>query len=125
MRRRTLISATAVVAVCAAALVPATGGLAAPAKKTVNVTVADDYFSPVTVKIKSGSKVKYVWSDANTDSHNVKLKTGPKKVDKKDFKSATGAIGINFAPKFKIPGKYHFICTLHSSVMQMDVTVKK
>jgi plastocyanin len=125
MRRRTLISATALVAVVAAALVPATGGLAAPAKKTVNVTVADDYFAPVTVKIRKGSKVKYVWSDANLDSHNVKLQKGPKKVDKKDFKSATGTIGINFAPKFTVPGKYHFICTLHSSVMQMDVTVKK
>jgi plastocyanin len=125
MRRRTLISATAVVAVAAGALVPATGGLAAPAKKTVTVSVADDYYSPVDVKIRSGSKVKYVWSDANVDTHNVKLTKGPKKVDKKDFKSATGAFGINFAPKFKVPGKYHFICTLHSSVMQMDVTVKK
>ena len=62
---------------------------------------------------------------ANLDSHNVKLKKGPRKVDKKDFKSATGTIGIKFTPKFKVPGKYHFICTLHSSVMQMDVIVKK
>jgi hypothetical protein len=54
MRRRTLISATAVVAVAAGALVPATGGLAAPAKKTVTVSVADDYYSPVDVKIRSG-----------------------------------------------------------------------
>ena len=124
--RRSIWSILALVAaVGCALLVSATSGAADPAKKTVHVTVADDYYSPTTVKIKKGSKVSYDWSDANLDSHNVKLTKGPKKVDKKDFKSATGTIGIHFAPKFKVPGKYHFICTLHRSVMQMDVTVKK
>jgi plastocyanin len=112
-------------AVGCALLVAATSGAAGPAKKTVHVTVADDYFSPDGVKIRSGSKVSYDWSDANVDSHNVHLKKAPRKVSKKDFKSATGTYGIRFAPKFKVPGKYHFVCTLHSSVMQMDVTVKK
>jgi plastocyanin len=123
--RRTWIWTAAVIALGVGMVGAAIGGAAGPAKKTVHVTVADDYFSPIEVKIKKGSKVSYDWSDANLDSHNVKLKKGPKKVDKKDFKSATGTIGIKFAPKFKVPGKYHFICTLHSSVMQMDVVVKK
>jgi plastocyanin len=127
MRRRstTWTVVALVAAIGCALLVSATSGAAGPAKKTVHVTVADDYYSPTAVSIKKGSKVSYDWSDANLDSHNVKLKKGPKKVDKKDFKSATGTIGIKFAPKFTVPGKYHFICTLHSSVMQMDVTVKK
>ena len=125
MRRRTWGIVALVAAIGCALLVSATSGAAGPAKKTVHVTVADDYFTPTSVKIKKGSKVSYDWSDANVDSHNVKLTKGPKKVDKKDFKSATGAIGINFAPRFKVPGKYHFVCTLHRSVMQMDVTVKK
>ena len=106
-------------------LVSATSGASGQAKRTVHVTVADDYYSPTKVKIKSGSKVSFNWSDANVDTHNVKLVKGPRKADKKDFKSATGAIGIKFNPKFKVPGKYHFVCTLHRSVMQMDVTVKK
>ena len=107
------------------ATVPAIGAANAAHFKTVHVTVADDYFSPTAVKIKSGSKVSFDWSDANLDTHNVRLQKGPKGVKKKDFKSATGAIGINFAPKFKVPGKYHFICSLHAAVMTMDVTVKK
>jgi plastocyanin len=122
MRRRALIAA---LAVCAVAVPAAVAAPDAAERKTVHVTVADDYFSPTAVKIKSGSKVSYDWSDANTDSHNVKLTKGPKGIDKKDFKSATGAIGIRFAPKFKKPGKYSFVCTLHRSVMQMGVTVKK
>jgi plastocyanin len=122
LRRRTLIAALAacVVAVPAAAAAPD-----AVQRKTVHVTVADDYFSPTAVKIRKGSKVSYDWSDANVDSHNVKLQKGPKGVEKGDFKSATGAIGIRFVPKFKVVGKYSFVCTLHRSVMQMDVTVKK
>jgi plastocyanin len=125
MSKRAWIGVALVAALACAVFGSATSGAVGPAKKTVHVTVADDYYSPAEVKSKSGSKVSYDWSDSNLDSHNVKLKKGPKRVDKKDFKSATGTIGIRFAPKFKVPGKYHFICTLHSSVMQMDVTVKK
>ena len=120
--KRILIAA---LAVCAVAVPAAVGAADRAERKTAHVTVADDYYSPTAVKINKGSKVSYDWSDANVDSHNVKLTKGPKGIDKKDFKSATGAIGINFAPKFKVTGKYHFVCTLHRSVMQMDVTVKK
>jgi plastocyanin len=122
VRRRALIAA---LAVCAVAVPAAVAAPDAALRKTVHVTVADDYFSPTSVKIKKGSKVSYDWSDANVDSHNVKLTKGPKGVKKGDFKSATGAIGISFKPKFKVAGKYHFVCTIHRAVMQMDVTVKK
>jgi plastocyanin len=125
MKRKTLIVLALAACVATGTIVAAGSGAAGPAKKTAKVTVADDYFAPTAVKIRKGSKVKYIWSDANLDSHNVRLQKAPKGVDKKDFRSATGTIGINFAPKFKKPGKYHFVCTLHKSVMQMDVTVKK
>ena len=120
--RRIFIAAAAVLALAVPAAI---GASDAAQRKTVHVTVADDYFSPTAVKIKKGSKVSYDWSDANTDSHNVKITKGPKGIDKKDFKSATGAIGIHFTPKFKVAGKYNFVCTIHRSVMKMDVTVKK
>jgi plastocyanin len=125
MKRKTLIVLALAACVACAAIVAASSGAARPSNKTATVTVADDYFAPEAVKIKKGSKVKYIWSDANLDSHNVHLQKAPKGVKKKDFRSVTGTIGINFAPKFKTPGKYHFVCTLHKSVMQMDVTVKK
>jgi plastocyanin len=115
----------AALAACAVAVPAAVAAPDAMQRKTVHVTVADDYFSPTSVKIKKGSRVSYDWSDANVDTHNVKLTKGPKGVKKGNFKSASGAIGITFKPRFKVPGKYHFVCTFHRAVMQMDVNVKK
>ncbi len=110
------------------------------AKKTSTVKVADDYFAPTKLKIKRNTKVKFKWDASNTDSHNVVLKKGPKGVKKgcktkgkdaysplisKCNKSATGATGIKFKKKFDVKGKYHFICTIHPTVMQIDIKVKK
>ena len=49
----------------------------------------------------------------------------PKGVKPKDFTSASGSIGIKFAPKFEKKGTYGFVCTFHKSVMAMTVEVKK
>jgi plastocyanin len=119
------VRAALIAALASAVFVPATSGAPEAARKTFQVTVADDYYAPTALTIKKDNKIRWNWSDQNYDSHNVKLTKGPKGVKKTDFKSATGAIGINFARKFTVAGKYHFICTLHSSVMTMDVTVKK
>ncbi len=114
--------------VLAASAIPASGGATplAKHKKEKKVNVADDYYAPVDVSIKKGTKVKWKWSKQNIDSHNVRLtNTHPKGVKKGDFKSATGTYGIKFNRKFKKPGTYGFICTIHPTVMQMTVTVKK
>ena len=50
---------------------------------------------------------------------------GPKGVKKKDFKSATGSIGIKFKPTFEKKGTYDFLCTIHPDVMTETVKVKK
>jgi plastocyanin len=55
----------------------------------------------------------------------VVLEKGPKGINKKDFKSATGSIGIKFNPVFEKKGTYDFLCTIHPDVMKMKVTVKK
>jgi plastocyanin len=89
------------------------------------VKVADDYFAPDELKIKPRTKVKWKWDPANLDTHNVALKKAPRKVDKKDFRSAAGSIGVRFAKKFKQPGTYDFVCTFHKSVMKMTVRVTK
>jgi len=124
LRRRVLIG-LAVAATASAVAVPLTS--AAPDKgKTANVTVGDDYFAPTDVTVKKGDKVKWVWSDENTDTHNVVLTSKhPKGVKASDFRSSSGAVGLTFKRKFDKAGKYGFVCTYHKSVMKVNLTVKK
>lgn len=109
-----------------AVLTPATafgGGGTEPPAETVKV--ADYYFSPSDVRIKAGETVVWKWSKANYESHNVTL-TGrvPTGVRKSDFKSGSGPSGIRFAPTFKKPGTYDFVCRFHPTQMAMSVKVK-
>jgi plastocyanin len=125
LRPRALTAcALAAAAVSAVAVGGASG--AEQANKTPKVTVADDYFAPTNVKVARKGKVKWVWDSANTNTHNVVLgKEHPDDVKANDYRSESGAVGITYAPKFKVPGKYEFICTYHKSVMRMTVKVKK
>jgi plastocyanin len=123
-RRAAVVLGT--IAVASVAVVPAShAGKSDKPIKGPTIEVADDFFSPTDISVKSNTKVKYKWNPANLDQHNVVLSTGPKKVDKKEFKSATGTIGIKFAPVFEKKGAYDFVCTIHPDVMKMKVTVKK
>lgn len=132
------------------AAVAAAGALALPAvsgadkhpqpKKTSKVKVADDFYSPTDLTIKKNSKVDFKWDASNTNTHNVVLKKGPKGVKKgcptkgkdaysdlisKCNKSGSGATGIKFKKKFDVKGDYNFICTIHPTVMKIDIKVKK
>jgi len=100
------------------------GATAAGKSKTYKTKVLDDYYSPSSLKIKAGDKIKYKWGSDNGNPHNVTLQKGPKKVKKKDFTSATGSIGIKFNPVFKKKGTYDFICTVHPGTMTQTVKVK-
>ena len=126
MRRR-LAAPLALLALGACALAPvaAAGDGSAAKAKTYNVKVRDDYYSPIKQKIKKGDSVKWAWGNINIDSHDVTLKKGPKGVKRGDYRSISGAIGITFKKKFKVPGTYNFYCTIHPDVMKMDVIVKK
>lgn len=133
MRRLALISAAVAATALAVVAMPAFGGTEAK-RSTTNVTVGDDYFAcpkctgtvPVQLKVKKNAKVKWVWSSANSDTHNVKLTSKhPKGVKPKDFTSGDYAVGAKFKRKFKVPGTYAFICTYHKAVMKIDVKVKK
>lgn len=124
LRRKALVGVVAVTALAVA--VPGASGGAASKPKTPKITVADDYFAPTEVSVKVGGKVQWIWDDMNLDTHDVVLtKDHPKGVKARDFRSSSGAIGIKFAPKFEVPGKYAFICTYHKTVMKSTVTVKK
>lgn len=94
-------------------------------KKTKKITVADDFFAPTKTSVKKCTKVKWKWLPENINPHNVTLTSGPKKVKKKDFKSATGSIGIKFNRKLEKTGKYKFVCTIHRTTMTQTITVKK
>jgi plastocyanin len=129
--KRILTIAAALIAVAALA-VPSTG----VAGKTKKVKVVDDYFSPSKITVKKDTKVSFKWDKNNLNTHNVTLKKGPKGVKKskkpcakgkitKCNVSASGSIGINFAPKFNKKGTYKFICTIHPTVMKVTVNVKK
>jgi plastocyanin len=104
----------------------AAGGepVAETAKKTAKVKVGDDFFSPTTLKVKKGTKVKWKWLPENGNPHNVTLTKGPKGVKKKDLTSKTGSIGVKFNRKLKKKGTYKFICTIHATVMKQTVKVK-
>jgi len=96
-------------------------------KKPEKAKVCGYYFTPVKLKIKKGSKVKWKWADCGTpDTHDVYLKKGPKGVKKSDFRSqiANAPSSFTFTKKFKKPGTYNFICSLHPTQMQMTVKVK-
>lgn len=116
------LAAIALVAVA----VPASIGSEQGRRATKTVTVADDFFAPTDLKVKKKSSVKWVWDSSNTNTHNVILTSKhPKDVKASDFRSSSGAVGISFKRKFKVPGKYGFICTYHRSEMKFGLTVKK
>lgn len=126
VRRRALTVALAATATTAIAL-PAIGGASADAKRaTKTVSVEDNFFSPDALKIKKRDRVKWVWSDSNTQTHNVVLTSKhPRGVKASDFRSGSASANYTFKRKFKVPGKYGFLCTYHRPEMKLTVTVKK
>ena len=94
-------------------------------KKTPVVVVADDYFSPTSLKIKKKTSVKFKWSSSNINTHDVQLDKGPNGVKKRDFESGAAATDYKFKPEFVKPGTYDLLCSLHPDVMQIEVKVKR
>lgn len=126
-RPKLIAGVVATLALASVVLIPA-AGLGAKSEKPIKgptIKVGDDFYSPTDVKVKPNTQLNYKWDPSNTDSHNVVLKKGPSGVSKKDFKSATGSIGIKYKPVFEKKGTYDLLCTIHPDVMKMKVTVKK
>jgi len=102
----------------AAAALVAAAFAGAPAKR---VKVGDDYYGPAKLTVKPGTTVKWVWLADNGNSHDVKLKSGPKGV--KRFHSASAATDFSYSRKLTKRGTYRIVCTLHQD-MTMTITVK-
>jgi plastocyanin len=99
--------------------------LAAPAgagAKHKTVKVADNYYTPIKLKVARGTKVTWKWPEEAIDVHDVKLKQGPKGVKK--FHSQPASSSYTFTRKLKKPGKYKIVCTLHEE-MKMTITVRR
>jgi plastocyanin len=117
--RGLLVAGMAALAVVPAVDVAGATTKPAPVKK---VKVADDYFGPATLKVHVGTIVKWQWPATNTNTHDVKLKKGPKGAKK--FWSDPAAADFTFKRKLTVKGKYSVICTFHQD-MTMVVTVIK
>jgi plastocyanin len=124
-RKRVAVALVAVAAAAGSVLGLTGGGASARVAPTKVVQVKDDFFTPVSVKVVRNGFVKWRW--VNTiHSHNVRLKTAPAGVKKANFASQTSSSPTYiFRRKFTKLGRYHFICSIHPTKMQVNVTVHK
>jgi plastocyanin len=127
LTRRAPLAAVTALALTGAVAAPVAGAAPSATPKPVvkKVTVADDFYAPTKMTIKVGDKVNFVWSPTNVETHNVTLVQGPKGVSRKQFTSLDASTSFHFERTFTVPGKYHFQCTIHPTMMNTFITVKK
>ena len=111
--------AVVVAGIAALAVVPAASGAAKP--KPVSVKVGDDYFAPTKLSVARGTTIAWKWLAVNGDTHDVKLKRGPKGA--KPFHSDPAAAFFTYKRKLTVKGRYTVICTFHQH-MTMTITVR-
>jgi plastocyanin len=86
-------------------------------KSGATIKAQDSYFSIPNVQLKKGAKLN--WNFAPATLHNVTLANGPR-----GFSSGNLNDGRRFGMKFKVPGTYRLMCTLHPVGMTQTVTVR-
>jgi plastocyanin len=92
---------------------------AAAKPKPVSVKVGDDYFTPLKMSVKPGTTVVWKWLLVNGNTHDVKLRKGPKGVKK--FHSDPAAADFSYKRTLKVKGRYSIICTFHENMVQTIV----
>ena len=128
MRRSRLWAVVATAACMAAVGLPAAGSSAQTADRAGTpkvIKVADDYFTPALTAVVPNRLVKWVWQMDNTNTHNVRLVSAQAGVDKRQYRSANGSIGIRFSRRLTKVGLYEFVCTFHSTVMRHKIRVRR
>jgi plastocyanin len=116
---RRLIALLAIGAATALAVAPVATAGKTPRK---TVKVGDYFLSPGKITVKRGTRITWKWLNSNGDTHDVKLKKGPKGVKK--FHSDYASTDFKFTRTLKKKGKYTVICTLHPTQMHQVITVK-
>jgi plastocyanin len=86
-------------------------------KSGATIKALDSYFSIPNVQLRKGSKLN--WTFGSPTLHNVTLANGPR-----GFSSGNLNDGRKFGVKFKVPGTYQLMCTLHPVGMTGTVTVR-
>ncbi len=77
------------------------------------VSLAENYFVPPLVTVKSGTTV--IWHNYGQQSHDVRARDG-------SFTSPLLPSGGVFTFTFTKPGKYRYFCTLHGDMIgEVDV----
>jgi plastocyanin len=107
---RKLYVTVAVVAVSVAGVFALTGSAGAEGKGGTTIKLLADTFSPDKKSISAGTKVKFNWV---TGKHNVIKASGPGGSIDSGIINATG---VQFKHKFKKPGTYKLICTIHDNM---------
>ena len=108
MRSLLLITAT----ILAVSLVPTAESRA----RTRTVELAGEAFSPTSVRIHVGQRVRFVWVDG---LHNVTRKSGPA------FATIDDRDGGRVVRAFRKTGRYVLVCTNHEPGMRLVVRVVK
>jgi plastocyanin len=110
--RRFLLPAAAMLAATLVAAGCGGSGSSEPVG-TTKVSMAKSYrFDPGTIEIKAGDTV--TWTNNDNFTHTVKVD------GQKDHKVGRGdSVSITFDK----PGRYHYVCTLHSKDMDGTVIV--
>ena len=126
MRRLAPVVAAALIALAFGVLATAgSASLSAKATQPKIVKVKDDFYTPDSVRVRKGGKVRWKWTPV-FNNHDVTLLKGPDGVKKSDFRSQTTSNpDYEFAKRFRKTGRYGFYCTVHPDVMRMTVRVRR
>jgi len=92
------------------------GGARSVAAVTHTVTVGDDYFRPVELRVDPGDTVEWRWSGSSP--HNV----ASEELAPERFRSRILTSGV-FRRTFTKPGVYRYICEVHPRTMRARVVV--
>ena len=140
IRLATLAAASLLAAAGFAALVADSGraSSASVSSATKLIKTYDNYYSPSSLNIRAGDKVKFrSWSPFGgpnftggpgfTDLHDaVLIQPYPKGVKASAFRSGIlPTTNLNWTVRFTKPGTYVFNCTNHSTEMRATIRVRK
>jgi plastocyanin len=81
---------------------------------SADVAAVDFAFEPAEIRIEAGEAV--TWANTGEELHNVK---GP------GFFSAALASGETYEHRFRRPGRYRYLCTLHPTTMRGLISVAR
>ncbi len=103
-------------AVLGGGLAGATSAAKAKPPQPPKVSLGDNVFKPTKLTVAAGTTVTFTWTGSNT--HNVKVTSGPQK-----FKSPNQSSGT-YMFRFTKAGTYKIVCTFHPG-MEMTLKVNK